>query len=368
KARVRPRLDPLERRDCPTVDVVQSGTFLYITGDAADDWVAVADKQSRMIEVETVRGTETFDGIKFIVGNLGEGNDTFEFHQAAGQTESLNLRLDLAAGDDQFLYASPPGEVNPPEPERPATYSFDVHSGTGNDVMIVAPEFIPGLDLNLRFDLGTGSDQFEASYKRNPATPIGAFMPCYSLDVESGDGNDRVTVTIGDEGIGEPLPLEDMSAGVHDFGGDDVGIIIICDVAVTGGLTETLDLGAGANSASLRLDDVTVGGQLKQSVTAGDGGNEVGIIIIGGHIGAASQKVNVGAGDDEVGIIINNGVVGSLLQSVNTGGGGDEVGFVIVGGRVEGAAQKVNVGDGEDTVGFIIDGGIVGSLSQSVDA
>jgi hypothetical protein len=384
KTRVRPRLDRLEARDCPAVIVAQDGVVLIITGDKADDWVAVSDEGHQVVEVQTNRGTEIFRGIRRVVGNLGEGNDAFEFHQAAtNPSNSLVVKVDLAAGDDRFEYKSPPPDPDqpPPDPDRPARHLLDVHTGAGDDVMIVGPEYIPGLGMELRADLGDGGDGFEfhqgerpmeslnlavdlgagddrfgftpppepdqpppdpetpakwyfairagsgedtatiqpcvipglnlsvvanlgdgddaldAAFE-GPAAPVGIILPCVSLDVEAGAGNDAAEVAIGNPDVLDPLRVADVHVGVRGFGGDDSGIIIICKVAVAGRLTEFMDLGAGDDTASLTLDDVA--GSLKQSVTGGDGADEVGIIIIGGRLRSVAQKVHTGDGDDLV--------------------------------------------------------------------
>lgn len=384
---IRPQLDRLEARDCPAVIVAQEGPVLTITGDAADDWVAVCDEGLHVVEVQTERGTEIFRGVRRVVGNLGEGNDTFEFHQAGSTnpSNSLVVKVDLAAGDDRFEYRSPPPDPDqpppdpdrvasylfnvrsglgddvmivgpeylpglgveiraalgdgddvfefqqgerpmeslnvavdlsegddsfryspppepdqpPPEPDRPAVNAFDIRAGAGNDVMTIQPCVVPGLDLSALVDLGDGDDTLDAGFEF-PAEAVGTIQPCISLDVEAREGNDAIEVAIGDPDIADPPRVEDVHVGVRGFGGDDSGIIIICNVAVTGRLTEVMDLGAGDDTASLTLDDVAVGGLLKQSVTGGDGSDEVGIIIIGGRVGAVAQKVHTGGGDDLV--------------------------------------------------------------------
>jgi hypothetical protein len=153
KPRFRPRLDRLEARDCPAVTVARDGFVLSLTGDAADDWVAVCDEGLQSVEVQTERGTEVFRGIRRVVADLGEGDDAFEFHQAATNPSiSLMAKVDLAEGDDRFEYRSPPPEPDqpPPDPDRPARYLLNVRTGFGNDIMVVGPEYIPGLGVDIR--------------------------------------------------------------------------------------------------------------------------------------------------------------------------------------------------------------------------
>jgi hypothetical protein len=441
KPRVRPRLDRLEGRDCPAVTVARDGAVLTVTGDAADDWVAVCDEGLQAVEVQTERGTEIFRGIRRVVGNLGEGDDAFEFHQAGSTnpSNSLVVKIDLAVGDDRFEYRSPLGAQTPPEPGRPARYVLDVQTGVGNDVMIVGPEYIPGLGVEIRADLGDGGDAFEfhqgerpmeslrvtvdlaagddqfqllsppagvaapepetpakwyfdirAGFGKDvgiiqpcivpgldlsvvanlgngddtldaefecPAARAGIILPCVSLDVESGEGNDAVEVAIGNPDTLDPLRVADVHIGVRGFGGDDSGIIIICKVAVTGRLTEFIDLGAGDDTASVTLDDVAVDGSLKQSVTGGDGADEVGIIIIGGRIGAVAQKVNVGTGDDLVSLSWKKcEILGPVVSRVSLGEGDDD-GVALVEGDARFAglfAVSMNTGGGDDWASVMI--------------
>jgi hypothetical protein len=392
----RPQLDSLERRECPAVDVVQREALLYLTGDAADDWVAVCDEGSQMVEVQTARGSEIYRGVKWVVGNLGEGDDSFEFHQAAtNPSNSLVVKVDLAAGGDRFEYRSPPPERDqpPPERDRPTRYLLDIHTGAGDDVMVVGPEYIPGLDLDLQFDLGAGNDTFEASYKRDPAMPVGIIIPCVSLDIQTGEGNDDLRITFGDLANPESMPVAELRTGIRGFGGDTSAIVGYSNLTVTGGVTEAIDLGGGHDSVKSTLSNLSVGGTLKQSVIGGDGEDEVGIIIIGGRFGAATQKVNTGEGDDIVSVwweksevrgpavtqialaedhdladvtISATQILGAMTLKLDTGSGDDDASVLMNQADFGGPAKvRIALGDGNDE-GDLTIGGNTHSLGPMI--
>lgn len=443
--RFRPRLDRLEVRDCPAVIIAREGPTLFLTGDAADDWVAVCDEGLQVVEVQTERGTEIFRDIRRIVGNLGEGDDAFEFHQAAtNPSNSLVVKVDLAAGDDRFEYRSPPPELDqpPPDPDRRARYLLNVQMGLGDDVMIVGPEYIPGLGVDIRADLGDGDDGFEfhqgerpmeslnvavdlaagddtiqllplqlgvdppdplapvfpakwsfairAGFGNDvvtiqpcivpgldlsvvaslgdgddsidaalegPAAPVGVIQPCISLEIEAGEGNDAVHVSVGNPNELSALTISDVLIGVLGFGGDDSGIIIICNVAVTDRLTQVVDLGAGDDSAFITIEDVTVGGLLKQSVNGGGNHDEI-EIIINGRIGAFVQNVHTGEGDDLASLTWKAcEILGPAVTRVSLGAGDDEATYFGDGhAHVAGAmAMSMKAGGGDDSISVMIE-------------
>jgi hypothetical protein len=441
KPRFRPRLDRLEARDCPAVTVARDGFTLYLTGDAADDRVAVRDEGLQTVEVQTDRGTEIFREIRRVVGNLGDGDDTFEFRQAERPSESLTVRLDLGAGDDRFLYPSPPpdpeqpppdpdrghratyrfdiragigndimnmgpgvvpglgveiradlgdggdafefrqgdrpmesltvavdlaagddrfrifpppDEQAPPVPESPAKWHFDIRGGFGNDVAIIQPCIVPGLDLSVVADLGDGDDALDAAFE-GPAAPVGIILPGVSLEVAAGEGNDAVEVAIGNPEVLDPLRVADVRVGIHGFGGDDSGIIIICNVAVTGRLTAAMDLGDGDDAAQ-----VAVGNPNDLTLTT-------------------AQKVRVhiatGAGDDTAQVSVGGVTVsGPTIVAIDTGGGDDGASVLLpdseevtaFGGPV---TLRVGLGDGEDLANLVVRDAndVAGPLTVAVD-
>jgi hypothetical protein len=376
------------------VDVVQQGNSLYLTGDTADDWVAVCDEGGQVVEVQTVSGTGMFRGIKRVIANLGDGGDTFEFHQAeTGPNGNLKIAVDLGAGDDQFLYRTPPSDSPRPDPDQPAKYSLGVRGGVGNDVMAVGPEYVPGLDLDLQFDLGAGNDRFDASYKRDPATAAG-ICPCISLDVEAEDGDDHVNVAIGTPDTVDPMCMDDVTLSIGAGAGSDNAVIAIVNVAVDGSLKQMVEAGGGDNSVVTTLSNVTVGGLLKQLVNGGGNHDEVEIVVVDGRIGAVSQKVNVGDGDDIVSLswkkceilgpavtrvalaedhdvaditFSENKYFAAVTTSVDAGGGDDIVAVMQSNpneflGPVK---LRLALGDGDDEASFFCDGdtSVAGSMA-----
>jgi hypothetical protein len=290
---------------------------------------------------------------------LGDGDDAFEFQQGERPMESLNVAVDLGAGDDLIQLLPPPTGVAPPDPldpDTPAVWSFDIRAGFGNDVAFIEPCIVPGLDLSVVANLGDGDDSFDAALV-GPAAPVGVIQPCVSLEIEAGEGNDAVQVGKSNPNELDPLTVADLHVGVHGFGGDDSAIIIICNVAVTDRLTQVVDLGAGDDTSFITIDDVTVGRSLRQSVSGGEGDDEVGFIIDGGRIRAFVQKVHAGAGDDLVNLMWRAcEILGPAITRIALAEDHDEVGFIIDGsshfsGPVTVALQ---MGGGDDSAGVMI--------------
>jgi hypothetical protein len=431
------RFERLEPRACPAVDVFQRGNTLFIAGDVEDDWVAVCDEGGHVVEVQTIEGTEFFRGIRSVIANLGEGSDTFEFHQAAtGPNGNLNVAVDLAAGDDDFLYQAPPepdqpppdpdrrstyrinvraglgndvmivgpeylpglgldfraqlgdgadvfqflqgerpmeslslsadlaagsdrfeyrpppGDLAPPEPDRPATNFFDIHSGIGDDVVVIQPCVVPGLDLSVRADLGDGDDLFDAAFE-GPAASAAGILPGIALDVAAGEGDDLFRVAIGNPDVMEALALSDLHVGVRGFGGDDSGILSYADLTVERGFTQRLDLGDGDDVASSTLDNVAVDGQLQMSAIGGIGSDDIGYIIDGGKVGSLSQTINTGDGDDTIIVFDRMTASGAVSSRLDTGGGDDSASVMIEDSQEHTAfagpfAMHVLLGAGDD--------------------
>jgi hypothetical protein len=328
----RPRVEALEDRRCPAVTVTQLENTLYLVGDAADDWVAVRDEGGQAVEVQTARGAETFAKVSRVVGDLGGANDTFEFHQATGQPSALlDVLLDLADGDDRLVYPDPAAEALPMESVLPATYSFDLRGGLGNDVMTLRPLVVPGLNLSFRADLGDGNDQLSAQMT-NPSNDMpvgsaGSIIPCISLAAEAGAGDDAVNVQLGGPDTLDPLQLAEVSVFIGGGdGGDSVGIVI--EGSRIDSLSEAMSLGGGDDVGYvINWRNVAVTGVLSQSVDAGAGGDTVGVIISSGRIGSLSEAVSLGDGDDVGYVIIGNNVAvpGPVTVRMDGGDGIDDL-------------------------------------------
>ena len=215
----------------------------------------------------------------------------------------------------------------PPDPDYPAKWYFDVQAGFGNDVAIIQPCIVPGLDLSVVANLGDGDDTLDAAFECPAAR--GRDHPAVRLAGRRGGRGERRRPGRGRQPGHHSIRcgVADVHVGIRGFGGDDSGIIIICNVAVTGRLTQFIDLGGGDDTASYarRRDR----GRVAQAVgdrrrrrrrgrvhhrrrpdrvgapegdTSGDGDDLVSLIWKTCEIlGPAVPRVSLGEGDDDGG-------------------------------------------------------------------
>ena len=72
-----PHLETLADRTVPSVTSAFENGVLTLTGDDADDLVAIVSEGDGTFSVDLGDETETFEGVEQIVADLGDGDDEF---------------------------------------------------------------------------------------------------------------------------------------------------------------------------------------------------------------------------------------------------------------------------------------------------
>jgi len=313
-ATVRPHLEALENRWCPSCVIRQDGDVLFITGDRLDNRIDIA-QVADTIQVACDGGeAQSFRGVKRIEANTWTGNDA------------------------------------------------------------VTAQFTPGPDdFTLRAELGAGDDTFTATFFTETIAPAPSDLPpgpC-KLDVLGQQGNDRLSLFLGGPDT-SPIPQlfnAELAVNFDGGGGGDTALIGIINVAVNAPMSLATNLGGGNDIASLNAYNVAFSAEADTNVDLG-GGDDNAMIIYGNVAFNADATTNVvgGGGRDTVAqtwwaTSVAPGA--SVMGDVDGGGGGDAVSFITFGGTVARDARfdiEVHGGDGADvlrlsSVGLLVEGG-----------
>ena len=247
--------------------------------------------------------------------DVGAGNDTVSFSAKSFSSgyDSVSGTIDLGQGDDVFLM---PGVLSP----YTAGGNYTVYGGLGSDTFDVKMDGISadGLDSNVTFDLGDGTNTFDGSLFNTSASIVagsgtdtvratlvasGWSVRPQSYMINLGAGNNLLTVDLD----GQPLSV------VSGAGNDAVIIAwtgtnihypsipaagVVLDLSDGNNLID-LDIGAG-NASAIPFAQITTG-------TGAD------YIDISGGTG---NVISTGAGNDT---IVGLGGVDAM-----TGGDGDD--------------------------------------------
>jgi Ca2+-binding RTX toxin-like protein len=344
--RFRPSAERLEARDCPAVTIEQREQVVFLTGDPSDDRLSVSDMGGGTLEVLTGRGAETVRGVVTVVVDLRGGADAFHFVQAARPSEVLDVVADLGAGDDRVRYDEGPEELETREPIRPAVQRFDVRAGLGNDEVEIIPCIVPGLNLDIRADLGGGSDIFTAAFDGGDAIQLGT-IKCTVLDVNGGPGDDLIDIAVGDPHAPAPLLLEDLAIDVRGGRGADICDLTLDNLDVPGQLAVALDLGDGADAMFYQMAPLRTPAAFSYGLNL-DVGNDFALLAVGEFVGASTPPrltVDAGPGDD---LLVARSEAATRLGVVPHfnlfGGEGDDIHFGSDG------ADLIDAGDGDDFI------------------
>lgn len=224
--RFEPGLETLEDRCTPAVTLNQVGDTLVITGDAAADTVVVtANFNNNFTVVANGAAGQTFNGVRTIQEDLGDGNNmavlalansanvTANITTGSGNdlvrvrlggtlrtNDTLNIRVDTNAGfDDVAFAATTPGQVAGVVPDT--YYRFKTHNtvkaivNLGDDGDAARFYFAQmGREDNVDLAVDTGNGLFNGVLLSCPAIGEDANL---NLSVLGGSGADTVTTYLG---------------------------------------------------------------------------------------------------------------------------------------------------------------------------
>lgn len=297
----RPRLEALESRWCPACDVSLIGSTLLVTGDSADNEVAIVNDGSGVVHVEADTVTRDFtETIDRVIVRTGAGNDSVfvsdnDFEFVGGI--SRHWLIDLGQGDDEagvFLF----GLLDAPA-------SVTMLCGAGNDIVSLSP---------------VGS--FESTFV---GTVSGGDGDDFIFNLASGDLNETMVVSLlggsGDDNIfdfydafrvhGAFIGLADggsgsdvMGAGFGSFTEFDPNLpLIVFGFDVSAGGHANYAMLGGNGDDTLRASSVgRIDGQFGLLIDGGNGADETSAGL-GIHVESTGQFAAIvrgGYGDDHL--------------------------------------------------------------------
>jgi hypothetical protein len=263
----RPRLERLERRDCPSCTVFQREDTLVILGDDRANLIEIAATRDEGPE-ESDEGPEErivvscdggepqrFTGVVHVeIDTLG-GADEVRAAFTDPPEPILQVRADLGGGNDVFAVAFDP-QPDPPLPARldPALgggwLQLDVHGGQGSDQMSLAlaatrAEELRHFDTNVdaQFDGGDDGDTFAMDLTN---VVIGGQ---FNLSTDGGDGDDQWGLHLGDFYLDGAFAITTRAGG-----GNDDWQMSLGEVMLEGDFS--IVTAGGAGNDRLRLDAI----------------------------------------------------------------------------------------------------------------
>jgi hypothetical protein len=353
----RPRLERLERRDCPSCTVFQNGQTLVILGDREANHIAIADTREGDITVTCDRGdAQRFAGVEQIILKTFAGDDEVTATFSNPPEPVFHFRADLGAGDDRL-------QINwfDPQPDPPSrAVRFDLAAGAGDDSV----EFnMADVTINGQFILNTDSGEGNDNWMMNLGDlmingefvmstnggagnddlAIRAILPCLNTEAHvrfglHGDGgDDRLAVLV--DGAGEERSAQILGTMRLDLGGgagDDTAILDIVTLDIRGAVLVNIDGNRGADRALLGVAaDVRVFGLLDVNALGGAGNDVIESFIVPCILpaGRGNFTFDGGAGDDRISarIELDANSRGALAARVLGGLGNDDLTLAVYG-------------------------------------
>lgn len=204
--------------------------------------------------------------------------------------------------------------------------------------------FTPTAPFGIVVNLGGGSDILTVDVEGELGT-----RSLTKLDVNTGDDDDAVSVTVGS---GTTLNFTDIVSIKTGEGFDELSVELEGVVSIV--KTLTIDSGLDHDEVELLIGDdgaLTVTGAV--NFITGDGNDELvidasGVVTFNGTLG-----INSGEDSDDVSLTFDAGLSVKGLATINTLDGDDAVAFFNVGSTLNfQAGLTVNLGTGEDELLF----------------
>jgi hypothetical protein len=347
------RVEELERRECPSCTIVQTGDTLSILGDREANRITIADTREGDIAVSCDGGDpHRFAGVSRITVSTFGGDDSVAATFGALRASDFQFRADLGAGDDRLAIRG-----FDPQPDPPAqSLAFAIDAGLGNDSVAFD---LGSAEINGRFaidiDGGLGVDGMS----------IRAIIPCILPESElriglvGGPGNDAIETSFtGLENEGGRFALS--AAGGEDNDRLALNAMDPClipgsrtRIAVSGGADDdaiSARLGGAPETESAELD-----GLLRLEFDGGRGDDSTALELFKAEIHGATQiDLEGNAGDDSTRLEIAADVrVLTSLDLVARGGIGNDVmeSFIVPCIRPEGRGHFLfDGGEGNDRI------------------
>lgn len=348
-----PRLEQLERRDCPSCTVFQKEQTLFILGDEAANQIAIADTREGGIAVSCDRGeTERFTGVNRIELRTQGGDDEITATFQTPPEPVFEFRAQLGAGNDRLSISG-----FDPQPDPPLrSVEFDIRAGEGDDT-IAATFACPADPTNFHFsaDLGAGNDRLDINWFDPQPDPPGRAV---RFDIAGGEGNDDVTFNMGGITINGQFVMN-----VNGGDGNDSWTMNLGDLMINGEFVMDASGGAGDDALIVRaiLPCVSPEGQVRFGLDGGAGNDRLGVLVNGAGdedggsaqiLGTLQLDLHGGGGDDRTILdIVTLDIRGAVLVNVDGARGTDHLLMAIAADvRVFGLLDVKALGGGENDV------------------
>jgi hypothetical protein len=154
---IRPALEALEDRTCPSAVSLQGQTLL-VNGDTQSDQITIQDSGNGTVSATVVDGSGhqsalTAVRVEAIEVNTGDGDATIAYSIAGPLTQPEKIAIQLGQGNNQTRLDFSQGAIN-------ADLDVTVRTGNGDNQVDVLFGAVAGARVNLQTYLGDGFNQF----------------------------------------------------------------------------------------------------------------------------------------------------------------------------------------------------------------
>ncbi len=196
--RVRPQLETLEDRCCPSGVSLQNHV-LTVTADSTNNTIIIRDGGHGNISAQVEDGhgvwhNLTGNGVTTVNVNSSKGNDRIEYDLTGGLTNSETLNFNMGKGADQV-------RLNMSQKISAKNLKINVDGGGGNPNVLATFGDIDGTNLQLAARLGDavnhfegkwgGGAQFYAKFTGNETDKANV-----NVNVQGGDGVSGINVLV----------------------------------------------------------------------------------------------------------------------------------------------------------------------------
>ena len=155
--RVKPRLEALEDRCCPS-SVSFSDHILTLTGGATSSTMVVSDDGHGDVRVTLNGRTTTVRGVNEILINSKTADDTIDYSLTNALTHSEQINLNLGTGSDHVNLNFSKGLEAP-------SLRLNINGGGGDQTVSAEFGAITNTDLELNAALGNGWDHLALNFR-----------------------------------------------------------------------------------------------------------------------------------------------------------------------------------------------------------
>ncbi|MBL8824357.1 MAG: hypothetical protein JNJ77_17350 [Planctomycetia bacterium] len=196
--RFQPRLETLEDRQVPAVNIWQQGATLFVQGTGGTDQINIQDMGNGNfnVQVDNKFGVN-YSGLDRIRVRTHGGDDTVNYSvdNKSMATPKFRMDVDLGSGNDNFdadIYGYD-NTTNAAAPMEPCDFEFNVEGGSGSDDIYMGffADLHSGDSLRVRFNGQSGDDY--AGFRFGGSNYRGELH----ADIYGGSGHDNVSAVLG---------------------------------------------------------------------------------------------------------------------------------------------------------------------------